>query len=641
MESKQEKQMLIEDLIESCSNEIKHNNIRISGKNKAKSPIVFMYLGDKAVQSYPIIKERINDNWNNSNYIFHLNTKYDGKSYKIYDLDTNELIEKKYQDALDDVFTSALSSPMGTFDDNKTVKIECVISCLDSYICELIDIAGNFKTSLSGLSVFKDLYLLIRQGGDYEDRKLTDECIAYFYENENKNEKINDLFKQVYVLSDRMKNGAVLDQFKRTSNYQLIANAVLLTDNDDEGYQSRKEQFYNNKNCYRTMSYRIVQKPCKEIVAVMLNSFLESLINIKAKKKDDIRNMFEEEQFEEEYFEKEIGKCFPISDDFRFLPYTEEGMKNLNNEFKIGNSGEFYPINEDELDKKTFGCFRCFYQENYINKIESAFKTEDFKKSLFEHFAKKYNYRDISEHFRFTDMVEVACEAQEVQIDRRYTRDIFSIMERECYLNARNTYFELIRKPYCETLSALYEDSKRFEEILFEVKNDISGVCVIENSGIYQSIEKYYSEYMENYFESNKDTIMDLFTIKISSYKEMTEALKSMFFKILSDDTEKILTCGFSEELTKRLGVASTPAGRQKLIEDALIPQIDNYMRINVAHDTIKEIYDYYFCNDNPEFLKAINVKTYFDTNDDDCFEHVKIYSFDSIRDVLGGKLEV
>lgn len=633
------KQKLIEKLITFCSEEIANNHINISGTNKARSPIVFVYMGDETIENYAIIKDIIDNNWRlNSNHIYNLGIRYTDADYSITNLETGETIKNIDEKALlDDIFSLALSAPIGTFTDTNVVKVKFVISCLDEHFKELIKVSGNIETSLTGLSVFKDLYLLIHQGGTFKERNCTDECISYLFDLEKMNE---NKFKQVFVLSNRMKNGAILDPFNIRSNYRLIANSVLLIDNDTEDYQSRKEVFYTQDGYLRTMSYRIVQKPCKEIVVVMLKSFLNALIDIESKPKEIIEKMFSEELFKENYFETNFERHFPNTEDFKYLPYKPDGLKKLMAVYKNCKKYDKYSINEDILNTETFGCFYNFYQKNYVDKIILAFEKEDFKDKLFDNAAQKYTYRDIIEHFKFTDVIDIACQQQPIIVDRQHAKSFFSVIERQCYLNSKNMYFELMKEPYHETMLELWTAANRFEKILVELRNDIASTCVIEDEGIYQSIEKYYSDYMENYFKTNLKDILKQFTIKISTYEDMIEELTKMFVLVLSKDRDKKLTCGFTEELSNRLGIAATPANKEKLIKDALVPRIDEYTRLNVASDNIREIYDYYFCNNNPEFLKIINVDSFFNTNDENCFEHLKIYRFNSIRDVLGGKLE-
>ena len=638
----QTKQDMLDNLILTCVKEIEHTGAIIAGNNQVRCPMVFMYFGEYPIDNYDIVKSIIDNNWRvNSKYIYHIGAKLEGTEIIACNLVDQAVLNDNIKDntiILDEIFSAALAAPIGTFSDNNVVKVNIVLSANDKNVEKYIDFVSALNTSLNGLNVFKDLYVLITQGGTFEERSATDSCIKMLYTKEKADVLKN--FKQVFILSNRMKNGAVLDQFNKRTNFRLIADTSLLLDNDDENYQSRKKQFYFGEGKLRTISHRIVQKPCREIVVAMLKTLIHTGLDIQRKDKEQVMQMFADEQFEEIYFSRNFKKSLPQEEDFRYLPYTGEGLKKLLAIYKSSKSHGMYRIDEDIVDKETYGCYTEFFEHNYRLLLTTNFNASDFKKQLADNCIEKYNHRDIIEYFKYDDIVEEACKPQKVVIEKKFATSFYSVLARHCYLKARNEYFELIRPTFHSAMMDLHNDAVNFEKLLIEMQNDISSVCIIESEGIYQSIEKYYSEYVIEYFNKHKSEILSQVNIRVKDYKELTEVLIKLFMKILSMDTRNLLVCGFSEELNNRLGTAATPGTRDKLIKDALIPRIDEYTRINVAEDNLHEIFDAYLCDEHSNFLDAINTQVRFNTNNENCFEHLKIYEFNSIRDILGSKME-
>ncbi len=639
----QSKQDVLDNLIVTCAKEIEHKGVTIASANKSISPMVLVYAGEYSINNFELTRNVIDNNWrSNSKYIYHIGITADSLgNIEIKNLTDNTSVKCDQSASgkyfLDEIFSSMLSSPIGTFSRNNIAKVNLIVSANDKALETYIEKILGLETSLNGLNLNKDLYLLITQGGSFEDREATDNCIRSLYKKELDKQLLE--FKQIYVLSNRMKNGTILDQYNKKTNFRLIADLLLLLDNDDNDYQLR-ESLRVDTNKFRTVSYRYVGKPCREIVVVMLKTLLNAVLDTPKREKEEVLRLFENEQFDENYFAEKFEGSLPEANDFQFLPYTEAGLKNLLANFKTSKNYGRFKVDEHAVDNATYGSFSDFFDINYRQFLMENFDADDFIIELYKDYIKKYNHREVLEYFRYEDIVDEACKEQAINIEKQYGTSFYSVLARYCTLKLRNEYLGVIKPAYHKSMKKLYESALNFQNMIVDMQNDISGVCIIESDDIYNSIEDFYSNYVIEYFNRHKKEILDQINVQVKDYEELANILIKIFNKMLSMDTNNILTCGFSEELSNRLGITSTASSRVHLIKQALVSRIDDFTRINVANDNLSEIYDAYLCDGKSNFLREIEAENYFDTNDENSFERVKIFKFNSLRDILGSRME-
>lgn len=629
----------LENLIDTCASKIEHKDLTVADTNKSDSPIIIFYMGKDVSEQSNIIREIIDGNWRkNSRYICHI-----GVCFAENKLILNDLVENTFlpttdpNNILDLLVRKVLAAPIGTFDDSKTVKVKFILLSSDSDSSRYIDFARKIKSELS-TNLFKDLFILLHEGGGTEDSKKTKAFIKLFYDNEKKGTLKE--FKQIYVLSDRLKNGQFLQKHKKKTGFRLIADTILIIDNS-ENDRRKRELFYGIAGSnYRTLSHRMVQKPVYEITCVVLKTILKIILEAKPVNREKINSMFENEQFEEKYFELNFSKFFPTAMAFKYLPYTENGRINMQTRFKTDKKNGQIHIDETLLDDETNGCFNEYYNINYKEPIRSNFDKNDFRNKLTDYYIKKYSYKDIEEFFKYDEIVDIACKEQDINIDAERTSSLYYALQTYCVLSARNFYFAEIKDTYLRAMKDLYQASVNYEKIVYNMLNEIYCMYHLQDGGITKSIENYYSEYVREFFNKNSDIMDKVFTVKIQNSDDLIDALKKAFEKILMKDFLNKLTGGFEDELAQRLGNETTPSARDALIRAELKPNIDDNTRLHVSIDNITEIYDAYMYSKKSEFMDTIEKAEIFCTNDENVFEHLKIYTFESIRDIYGAKTE-
>lgn len=631
----------LEKVVASCVEKVEHNDFSVNELNTAASPILFFYFGDTVNDNVGMVYNLINANWRrNARYVKHIGVQFQGTKVVVTDL--NENIEYDCTDTrnvMNELVRKVLEAPIGTFSNNNIIRTKYVLLSSDDNSDKYLEFIRTINTDLTSV-LFKDLYLLLNEGGSVNDTVKTKELVKTLHKLE-KNQELES-FNNIFVLSDRLKNGQFIQKHEKKTSYRVIADAVLIMDSDDRNKDLKKqEKFYKNKEYrYKTLSHRIVRKPSFEITCVIFKTILQIILNEKAKEKLTIAKSFENEQFEEKYFDNIFGNHFPKGDDFKYLPYSPEGKKNLENRFHSDKRIGQVHIDESLLDRETYSCYELFFQENYINIIKKAFKKDDFTTDLLKYYTEKYSYKDIKEYFKFEDIVDIACDSKKIIIGEEYSKNIYSALARFCFLKAQNYFFELIRPTYLEAMNKLYNLSINFEKVLFDALNKISSMYFLHESGINQSIEDYYSDYTNDFYLKNKQLFKELFTIDIQDEKQLSEVLGKIFGKMILNDFNNQLTCGFKEELNHRLGTAATPAARETLIRNELQPNIDDYTRIHIKNDTIRDFYDAYLCSPNGDFINNLGDAEIYSTNDENVFEHLKFYLFESIADIFGKEME-
>lgn len=635
----------LEYLIKRCSEKLKKIEKSEVNGNKAYSPVFFIYF-ETAKEGFGEISDVISNNWRfNAKYIFHIGISFEGNQLRLCDLRTNSVIdglEENKSFALDELFVQALSIPNGVFADHTNVKIKLILNCSEEAFDEYLELSMKFKTNLPGINVYKDLYVLLQQLGNNNERIKVQSIIKKFYSDEK---TLKENFKQIFLLSDRMKNGKGLEQFEKKSNYRLIADSVLFIDNDGENYPGRKARFYADGNKYKTISQRIVQKPCREIAAVMLLTIVKNILSVEQIDLQEIKQKFEDDTFIESYFEENFISGFPKAIDFKFLPYTKDSFKKLNLIYKNQNKNQPCSLDEKVVDEATLGCFSAFYKENYVNVIQKNFSREDFKGELCAQYRSSYTYKDIKESFR-DDIVSPACEGKEKPFEGKRKASLFESIRIYCDDRSQKDFHCYIKDTYLEFINEMRKEAQEYESILEDIQIDLMSIGVVKDKGLYKGIEGYYSEYVSDYMKANRNGLKKLFYPNDISFNAIIENLERVFSEIISRDYDNKLCNNFSDELSIRLGESGTPEMQNKLIEDALIQKIDEHTRLHVATDNFKQISDIYFCADDSPFYKTLvptreaDDVNLFNTSDLNCFEHVKIYGFDEIRDIYGKDTE-
>ena len=180
----QNRQDILDNLILSCTEEIEYKDTNATSKNKTKCPVLFMYMGDYAVDNYELVKNVIDKNWRlNARYIYHIGMKSDDG--KLYNLVDGSVLNDKTDDesvVLDEVFSEILMAPTGTFNEHNVIKIKFITSAADAGVEKYINTALGIKTTLTGLNLFKDMFVLLAQGGSHQERSATDVALKMLHE---------------------------------------------------------------------------------------------------------------------------------------------------------------------------------------------------------------------------------------------------------------------------------------------------------------------------------------------------------------------------------------------------------------------------------------------------------------------------
>lgn len=631
---------MILEKIESCAREIGELNGEANLNNKPYMPNIFIYLG-RTVKYAPITKKSVDTRWRkNCKYITHLalSVKEDGFSAEIVGgtMDFHDC-ENAYQ-VLDELFIQALKAPIGTFSESRKAKIAFVLDASDENFEKLYQIAASYNTAhadgIGGITLFKDMFLLLRQGGTGTERKTLKNNLRIVEASQEKND-----LRQIYFLSNRLNNGTILDAFKEKENYRIIGDVEILTNNDDENRATRFAALYVDGEKYKTVSYRIAEKPCTEIVLLLMRCILKQILAGKEQERSEFKQKVEKDQFEEEYFDEVFASTFSEAKDFKYLPYKEGALQELEKAFRESSKNSFGKIDERMLDEATQGCYSAFFKKNYGEKL-IGFDKDAFKKRLKKHIYHSYSFKDILAYFEEDFFIDTSCKKQETDIRNTRSNSIYEAMKQQNYNKARNAYFDIIRKLYEETVRNVCDEAKAFEKMLEELELEFRTLLPVTDVGICENLERFYSLYAENYFAENEEKVCSCINMQMNTEEKLLDALVEAFNDMRKKDSQGILSRNFLNELAERLNKV-TPERRMELLRNTLFHSgIDNMMRLFLRSGRFGEGRSYCFFDYKSEILDTQNMEGGIDTKDPNSFEHLKVYSFADISDILGNRTE-
>ncbi len=635
----------LEQSIIKAAQKIDHVDYAVNEINTAASPVLFFYFGDAINENIRIIYDLINTNWARSGrYIKHVGVNMQDGKYIVTDYveDFTYDSDMSIEHIMNNLVRKVLEAPVGVFPDNRVVRAKFIMLSSDKDCEKYLQFSSQITTEFTS-AVFKDVYLLQHEGGNQEETERTKKTIQYLYQLEQKKEL--EEFNNIFVLGDRLRNGLFVQKHEKKLNYRIIANAVLIMDsNDEDGKKHKREKFYGNpEGRCKTISHRLVGKPSFEIVCVIFKTILQIILEKQAKDRETINTSFEKEDFEEKYFKQMFAEYCPKDTDFRYLPYNRAEIEAIEKDYKLdrNNGNAYVHINEEKLDKSANGCLHLFYEENYIKQINALFQQDDFIKKLREYYIKKYSYKDIKEYFRYEDIVDLACQEKDVRVKKDDVKDIYSALAKYYYLKSQNEYFGIIRKPYLQTMKTLYDLAERYENQMIAVLNQIRGMYHINEKGINQSIESFYSEYTRTVYDTDeknkeknkeyKGLFDEILAIDMQDEEKVAAALDKILGKMILRDTKRELTCGFREELENRLGNARRLEERDNLIREEIQPNIDDYVRVHTKYDEVRDFYDVYLCGTKDSVVNDVKCNEIYKTNDENVVEHIKFYTFGSM----------
>lgn len=610
------------ELIDVCAKQMNLAGRDLNSQGRAENPNVFLYLGECAQKKAQIVKDVIDTKWGgNANYIIHAALTCRNDEFIVESADGNEKesLSASFEDFLDDAVIQLLKAPESIFKRKTAVTVRFIADITEENFFQYLQQAANIGTSIEGVRISKELYLLLQQGGKKEARRLTTEHLRKLEAKDA--DGTLDCFSSVYFLSNQLNNRHILSGFDETDNYRIIGDLAVASNANIDGTEGR----------LRTVAYRVAEKPCREIAVVILKKILKMVQGLPAELIEGQGMNPSGAQFVKACYLKEFDGCFPSAEDYRHMPFEKETLASLAQRF----NGSKY-LDEDEINKATGNCFEAFFDENYKKKMQSVYDSKILKDIWMQYLCRQVTYKYILEYSQLQILAESACKEIETSKDLQETANIFTAMETVHHVKIENQFRSRLRRDIEAVHKELKDGAERFSLLLKELIQELETAIPIDESGIYESLHAYYDEYIEDCFTSSAEIWGTMTILQIDSKERLLNELQNKFNDILSRDVRHVLTQGFIDEMNRRLGVVTSLLERESLVKKELFPGIEKEKRLRVAFESFSKPSKICFYDVNAMDLDVPKGVRIYDTKDKNMFEYLQVYAFVSISDIIG-----
>ena len=627
----------IKDLIKESTDLIDKGWDFLGNKNISYCPVILVYLGETAHYNREPVLKTLNNNWKNSSYIEQILVPldYSGNDAVLLANEEQDSGAREVKGSLDSLIDICIRSRIlknseGIFADKRRIFVEIISACEDiSGIAMLNDVIKPINT-LKGVEVWKSLYLVIDQSDSGTDKQAMN-LLREMDKNEDTIFSANG-FRQIYILSNYLCGGSILSETELISNYRSISDILLLKNNYNIELGERTGSFekLNEQGAVRTLSYNLVEKPCREIAIATYMGLISEMVNVTVS--DNIHSAFNTSEFTffNDYYQREIETRIPGERAMEYLAWIPEELDRLK---------KMPVINTDVLDRATMGQWSAFFDSYYRDLVNNEINEADFRNSFHYYLKSKFNYKEMRDSFNREDIDNVIRYSGATQIAAG--RD--NLFRRTAYFGTdyvRGKYYnDYVAPIFRATLDRLYSKASDFENMVMKIDNYLPRSLVILKSELYSSIKEFYGDIVKRYISEHRDEfnlLMDVDLTPTEFYDNLFAFFKSLVSQI------DVFNLNFEQEMSRRLeGMGSDYAKRNKIIEDALSNNIENSRRLNIAMDTnCRAVYQTYLGNPRADFVRRLmgdRVNNVYDLDKSDCIENLIVYQMSSLRDIFGG----
>lgn len=627
----------IKDLIKASTDLIDKGWDFVGNKNISYCPVILIYLGETAHYNREPVLKTLNNNWKNGSYIEEIliPLDYNGDDAVLLANSEQESGGREVVGPIDRLIdtcirTRLLKNSEGVFADKRRIFVEVISACEDIYGIEMLNELVKPISTLKGVDVWKSLYLMIDQSDAGKDKQAMDLLRAM--ERDRDNIFSSDGFRQIYILSNYLCGGSILSENELSSNYRSVSDILLLKNNYNIEMGTRTGAFekLNESGAVRTVSYNLVEKPCREIAIATYMGLISEMVNVAVS--DKIHSAFNTSEFTffSDYYQREIASKIPDDRAMEYLAWIPEELDKIK---------KMPVISVETLDHATMGQWSAFFDAYYRDLISNEIDEVDFKNSFHHYLKGKFNYKEMRESFNREDIDNVTEYVGPAQIqagrDNLFRRTAFFGTN---YLQ-KKYYNDYVTPIFRTTLDRLYNRANSFEEMIRKIENYLPRLLVVIQSALYSSISEFYGGIVKGYISNHREDFNRLMDVDLTQ-SEFYDRLFTFFNSLVSQID--VFGLNFEQEMSRRLeGMGGDFAKRNKIIEDALISNIENSRRLNIAMDAnCRVVYQAYLGNPRADFVKRLmgdKVNNVYDLDKSDSIENLNIYQMSSLRDIFGG----
>lgn len=587
--------------------------------NMPQTPTAIIYAGEKAFEAKKDIDSTLRGVWRGrADDLCQL--RYDNGEYSLpQEGSLHKLTDGEIMEKIDAMF--ALEQSFRSMDG--------LLLCLVINTADFTD-AESFKEAYISLDRLKDLLgmsfastmkiVLLDESG--KGRALASSVRACLREMLDQNDPAS---RTTVILSNRLKNGALLAGERIRENYNLAGTLILLANGSSGSVHAQYDKMFPlTQQRFLTAAYASKRKPNRKICEIIVNTALDWLDKQFGKgellSSDRMSQALEisggSMKIIEKSFQQFVSERLPKRDDLEFLPRSTANLDNI--------GGLVFK----EYDRITMGGFSLFYG----NTVMDVFKSDQMKKLFRESFAKEVHKQfSPKEAARYINSQSVEHVLSQVRCDSpNEGQPAFSYMIAKAKSDYCKTVLPICEEVLIETGAAAKEHIAQVTELIQEFQH--SNMLDVD-----ESLQHFYGELVyDRLNESLGVTLLDAFNRPQTDKSGMLEALYQVILQIFTGND--IFSLPLDEEMTRRMGgngqlvqttireELSDGLSEKICLQTAIVPEmVSETILVNQKDSTGQ--YQNQLC----EYLKAVFANAdCLDTGNSNTIEFVQLYALDA-----------
>ena len=551
----------ISQLLTSLTGALEDKTRAFITNNMPQTPTAIIYAGEKAFEAKADVDATLKGVWRGrADDLCQL--RYDKGEYKLlqegvfHKLNEDEIIEK-----IDAMF--ALEQSFRSMDG--------LLLCLVINTADYSDIDG-FKEAYLSLDHLKDLLgmsfastmklVLLDESG--KGRALASAVRVYLRGMLEQNDLRS---RTTVILSNRLKNGALLAGERIRENYNLVGTLILLANGSNGSVRALYDKMFPmSQKRFLTAAYASKRKPNRKICEVIINTALDWLDKQFEKGEmlstDRMSQALEisggSMKIIERSFQQFVAEKLPKRDDLEFLPRNTANLDNIGGlPFK-------------EYNRITMGGFELFYK----NAITEVFASEQMKKLFREAFVKTVHQQfSPKEAARYINSQSVEQVLSQIRYDSpNEGQPAFSYMLAKAKADYCKTVLTICEEVLMETGAAARAHIAQVRELIEEFQHSYM-------LDVDETVQHFYSELVHDRLSGSLGaTLMDSFNQSQIDKKGMLEALHQVIQQIFAGN--EIFSLPLDEEMTRRMG------GNGQLVQTTIREELTNGLSEKICLQT-------------------------------------------------------
>lgn len=601
-------------------------------KNSPENPCIIIFLDNYSSNFSQVIFDKMTEHWGNkaeyiSQFLYNNNSFFEPDNDGTFSTESDiyDLIEK-VRDNDDNMFPSPdeikLFFVLSTNSVNNIDHFRKLFECI------------NIFNSIDEINFLTMFFLMEVASLRPEKVILRDEIRREICESDTAKK-----YNSIFVLSNLLSSGATLRGDKEAQNYSLLANIIILANNNDLSSSIRKKNLYffsSDKYVALTASYLLVEKPVKEIVIISYYHIISYIADEVFELKKDYRipqsdlvaalkinnaTGFEFVNNKLEYITKEF---LPNISAIKMLPNMKQNSISIKPE-----SGEMLTKDKvfSELNARTLGAWSEFYKENFVSVIKKNVN-DDFKEDIRYQIAKS-----LSEHFNYSELsllmesgIEYLLESNKPE--PRRTRSIESYEELYSFIidTIRSELYDELKPIFIDAVRDVDQKSEECRLVYETLRHELLNLYDDYSNSDRKSIYDFYGTIVRNYVNSGE--ISKKIRTEFRGFEFSRSEIQSKLFELFKNmvDASPEYKYSFEEELNKRLA-ATGDLRADKIISATLESDDDKIIRLKspTRPSFVKKFYLAKKDSDYMQLIKTDN-NTVIDTSSRKSAENIRLY---------------